>query len=314
MTLPDVSVIVVSWNTKELLRACLRSVFERTRGVSFEVWVVDNASTDGSAEMVAAAFPSVKLIRNGTNRGFGAGCNQAIAASAARYVLILNSDTELIEDTPRTLATFMDARGDVGALGCTLVSPDGSLQPSCYRKLSPWQGFAFASGFYLLIPYGLLSRLRPRGVLRRVLDFPDHDCEMEPDWFSGACMMLRREALEETGPFDEAFHLFCEETDLFHRMRKRGWRVVYTPRTRVVHHGEQSWHTAMRSASLEYYRSVSRFYRKHFGGRGLFALRVLALAGAAIRTVFLFAWLALRARPPRETFRSCGVVMRWALS
>lgn len=311
--MPDVSVIVVSWNTKDLLRTCLRSVLEHTRGVPFEVWVVDNGSTDGSPEMVAGEFPSVRLIRNATNRGFAAACNQAIAAADGRYILILNSDTQFIEDTARTLADFMDAHPRVGALGCRIVSPDGTLAPSCYSSTSAWKPFAFASGIYEIIPYGLLSRLRPNGMLRRIFDFPDHGCTMEPDWFSGACMMLRREALDETGAFDETFRLFYEEIDVYYRLRRHGWRIVYTPGTTVVHHGGASWRAVAHAANLQYYRSMSHFYRKHFEGRGLFALHVVTLTGAAIRAVVLFALMAIDVRGARQAFTTCGQVMRWTL-
>ena len=310
----DVSVIVVNWNTKALLRACLRSVFEHTRGVSFDVWVVDNASTDGSVRMVADEFPAVRLIRNATNRGFGPACNQAIADADGRYLLLLNSDAQLIEDAAAALVDFMDAHPRVGALGCRIVNPDGSLQPSCYTNMNVWKGFAIASLLYTVIPYGLLGRLRPGGLFRRVFDFPDHDRVHDPDWFRAACMMLRPDALQGTGCFDEAFRLYCEEIDLQYRLRADGWRIAYTPQTTVVHHGEQSGSPARRPAVVEFWRSLFRFYHKHFGGKGIGFLRVLMTAGAGLRLVLLFAELAFGTAGARDDFAAVGATLRFAWS
>lgn len=209
---PDVSVVVVSYNTRELLRACLRSIAERgARRVAYEVIVVDNASRDGSAEMVAREFPQVRLIRNRDNVGFAAASNQGARASCGRYVLLLNSDTEVLDGALDRLVAFADAHPEAGVVGCAHLTPDGRVANS------------FARGYYFPQP----SR-------------SDRVERLVRGWVSGACMMLRRSACEAVGWLHEAFFFGCEDVEICWRMNKSGWQVYHVPQARIIHHGGAS--------------------------------------------------------------------------
>ena len=237
----DVTVSIVNWNTRDELRDCLNSVFSLDGSVSLEVFVVDNASSDGSQDMIAADFADrVTLIANTDNRGFGAAHNQAIASSTGRYVLLLNPDSRVLDANvlPRMVA-YMDANPDIGMLGPKILNPDGSLQFSARR---------FPPMFAGIFRHTLLGKLFPnnrfvRGYL--MTDNP-HDRVMEVDWLSGSALMARREMLDQIGLFDERFFMYCEDVDLCKRAHDalrygpqtgpiQGWRVVYYPEVEVSH-------------------------------------------------------------------------------
>ena len=209
---PDVSIVIVSYNVRELLRACLRSIPESNRpAVTYEVIVVDNASYDRSADMVAREFPHVMLVRNQENVGFAQASNQGAAVSKGRYVLLLNPDTEVLPGCLARLVAFADTHPDAGVVGCAHLSPDGRPVAS------------FARGY--LFPKPLCSN---RVELLR------------NGWVSGACMLLRRNACEKLGWLDESFFFGCEDVELCWRMSKAGWHVYYLPDARIIHHGGAS--------------------------------------------------------------------------
>jgi N-acetylglucosaminyl-diphospho-decaprenol L-rhamnosyltransferase len=211
-TTPDVSVIIVSYNTRELLRECIESILcEQGDGLGVEVIVVDNASADGSAAMVAERFPQVRLIANPDNRGFGAACNQGLEVAQGRYALILNADIRAQPGALQRLVGFMDAHPDAAICGGQLRYPDGRIQPSCARDLTLWWVFCEQS---------MLAKLFPRtrlfeGYWRTHWDF---SATIETEQVMGACMMLRRPFPR----FDEDYFLYCEDTDLCYRVRQAG--------------------------------------------------------------------------------------------
>lgn len=281
----DLSVIVLSWNVRELLRECLQSVIRcQASGVSGqmgvrialptdicpltpELIVVDNASTDGSAEMVAAEFPEAKLIRNAENLGFARANNIGIAASTGRYVLLLNSDTVVPAGALASLVAFMDAHPQAAACSPRLAQPDGAPQPYAFGR-DPSLGY-------------LLRRGLTRALFRR----PLHDWAVaEPlgvDWVSGACLLVRRAAIEQVGGLDEAMFMYFEDNDWCRRMRLASWQVWYVPTVAITHIGGAGLkqNPAARAA---YYRSLAHFYRKHYG---LLAQALLLPALAAYRLV-----------------------------
>lgn len=253
----DLSVIIVSWNVRELLRRCLSSVFD-SEGPELEVIVVDNASQDGSAALVHQDFPQARLIQNRENLGFTKANNQALAESLGRYLLLLNPDTEVVGQALTTMVSYMDAHHGVGALGPKLLNPDGSVQSS--RRRFPTLTTAFLEST-------ILQRWFPKSeALRRyyLLDRPE-DEEQEVDWVVGACLLIRRKALEETGPLDEDYFMYSEELDLCYRLKKKGWKVVYLPQAQVIHHEGKSSEQVIPARHIHFQRSKVLFFRKHFG-------------------------------------------------
>lgn len=275
--MPDVSIVIVSYNTAALTRQCLETVEACAGGLRCEVIVVDNASCDGSADMVAAEFPRVRLIRLAKNRGFAGGNNPGIRAAAGRYVLLLNSDAFLSPGALQSAVSCMEAHPGAGVLGCRLTNPDGSLQPSARMLPGPLNKILHISG--------LASRFPKSRFFGRV-DFSwwDHGCLRSVGWVVGAFFMIRRSVIEQIGGLDERYFLYFEEIDFCRTARRAGWDVVFFPGASVVHLGGQSsaGATERRTASgsqLTGIRITSelRYYRKWFGPAG-----ALLIAGIEI--------------------------------
>ena len=206
----DIAIIIVSYNTRDLLRSCLQSVYDGTGGLSAEVYVVDNRSRDGSADMVRTEFPQVRLIENETNSGYASANNIALRQYDARYALLLNADTLLPRDALSNALSFMDAHPDAGVMTAKLVRSDGSLDKACRRSFpTPWIAFARLSGLNKLFP----KNPRFSGYN---LDHVDPDTLIEVDAVAGAFMLIRREALEQAGLLDETFFAFGEDLDISH--------------------------------------------------------------------------------------------------
>lgn len=255
---PDIRIIIVNYNGKEFLRRCLASIYESETESRFQVHVVDNASTDGSAEMVEACFPQVCLTKNRENIGFGKANNQILRSETdARYYLTLNPDIIVTKGSIDYLRAYMDAHENVGISGCKLLNPDLSLQYSCRT----W-------------PHPLTILLRGMMVERFFADAKpfrdyymtdwDHDHATEVDWILGSCLMIRKKTLEGVGFFDENFFMYYEDVDLAMRARENGWGVVYIPDVSMIHHHKQESHN-WRSIRVrfQHIRSATHFFRKH---------------------------------------------------
>lgn len=262
----DISIGITTWNQRELLRACLESIFKHAPRRPFEVMVVDNASADGTSEMVRTSFPQARLIANEANRGWTGGCNQVAQLSRGRYVVLLNEDTTIEEDAFGALACAMDESSPRVGLGAPrLVWPDGARQPSCRSFPDPWS--LLLRGTFLGRVNGNAARLR-----RYLLEDIDLTSPSRVDWALGACLIVRREVFERVGLMDErlAYH---DDTDFCYRARRAGYETVFFPRITVVHHYQRrsarSWFTRARARHV---RSVLRLYRKH----GLFMKRRVA--------------------------------------
>jgi len=290
----DLSIIIVSWNVRGLLRRCLDSIFQHpTSNLQFEVIVVDNASTDGSAAMVRHGFPQVQLLVNDENLGFTAANNQGIARSQGRYVLLLNPDTELLGDALATMVGYMDAHPEVGALGPQLLNPDGSIQSS--RRRFPTMATAFLESTVLQLWFP------DNAVLRRyyVLDRPDDEVQ-EVDWVVGAAILIRREAWDQVGPLDEGFFMYSEELDWCRRAREQGWKVVYLPTAQVVHYGAQSSEQVKPLQHIHFQHSKIRYFRKHHGPWQAETLRLFLLATYVYQLIEEgLKWLVGHKRPLR---------------
>jgi GT2 family glycosyltransferase len=248
------AVVIVSYNTRDHLRACLETI---PRAEASEVIVVDNASTDGSPEMVRAAFPWVRLIESSGNSGYGAAANLGMAACRSPYVLLLNGDTRLAPGALHTLSTYLDRHPCAAIVGPRLVNLNGSLQASCYPFPTPLAIFLEESTL------GRFVRFVP--VLRdRYLRSWTYDESRQVPWALGAAFALRRDAVEGVGGFDESFFLYYEEVDLCLRLRLTGWDVHFTPDTTVTHVGGASSDQRRAEMSVQWFLSVRRFYRLHY--------------------------------------------------
>ncbi len=266
----DLGIVIVSYNTCDLLRACLESVYASEGDFTLRVCVVDNGSSDGSPEMVATEFPEAELIANEKNRGYPAANNQGLEAfgfresgrTAAgikrpRFALLLNPDTEVPPDALRTMLAFMAEHPRAGAAGPKLVRPDGSLDLACRRSF-PTPGVSF----YRMTG---LSKLFPRSprLGQYNLTYLDPDRVTEVDSVVGAFMLVRREAIEQAGLMDESFFMYGEDLDWAYRIKQAGWKIYYNPAVTVLHVKKASTRQSAR-AQVEFYRAMEIFYRKHF--------------------------------------------------
>lgn len=288
----DLSVILVSWNTRELLRACLRSLREALAGspLRAEVLVVDNASADGSAAMVAAEFPEVRLLANTENRNYAAGNNQGIAAASGELLLLLNPDTEVPRGALEALASLLRERPGAGAAAPALVYPDGRPQESVRGFPSPRALVGEITGLARLFPDSSWGAYR----LRRLPEGKP----LSVDQPMASAFMVRRAALGAVGPFDEAFPLFFNDVDLCYRLKEAGWEILYDPRVRVVHVGGASTRQVRPQAILRSHAGLRQFYARHYRRR--LAAPAYALIVTAIR---LSGWLRAAAAWVRAAAR-----------
>jgi N-acetylglucosaminyl-diphospho-decaprenol L-rhamnosyltransferase len=267
---PDVSVVIVSYQTRELTLRCLKTLFENSETVILETFVVDNASSDGSVEAVKQAFPRVTVIANESNLGFGAANNVALKRARGRSVLFLNSDAFVSPDAVKRLARVLNQSPKVGVVGPRILNNDGTVQNSVFPFPSP--------GRLLLVNFGLGSLLN-----QKIEKTATGDTEVP--WVSGACFMIRNEMLNRVGAFDERFFMYAEETDLQKRVRESGSQIYYVPNAEVIHLGGSSGAGDPQRVFGYFYQSHDMYYRKHFGRIGLLTLRSVMTLGCAVRAV-----------------------------
>lgn len=279
----DLTISIVHTDNRARLEKCLRSIEAGTRAITYEIIVVDNASTDGGAEMVRREFPQVQLLCIPTRRGFSAGHNLALARGRGRYLLILNDDTELVADCFERLVHFMDAHPEAGACGPKLLNPDGSLQRTANR---------FPTLTYGIFEALALNRFFPNNPIQRANIYAEWDrsTTRAVDAVSGACLLVRREVMEQVGLLDENFFLYSEEVDWCYRLARAGWQVYYVAEAQLVHYGGQSTaHCDPTWLRRIYWNSFFYYYRKHYG---LGAYRLLRLLFQA-RLLARWGWYAI---------------------
>ena len=252
----DVSVIIINWNTKRLLQDCLTSVYERAGDVDYEIIVVDNASTDGSSEMVKDDFRQVILIENTENRGFAAANNQGMAVAKGRYVLLLNSDTVVLDNAIANTVRFADENPQAAVTGCRVLNPDRTVQPTC---------FMFPSLLNMLLSSTYLYKLFPKSKFfgrERMTWWYRNDIK-EVDVVTGCFMLIRQKAIQQVGTMDEEFFMYGEETDWSYRFRQAGWKVMFTPVCEIIHLGGQSSRQKRSKMILQLRGSILLFMKKH---------------------------------------------------
>ena len=305
----DVSILIVNWNGGAVLEACLGSLPAAIGSMAAEIWVFDNASTDGSPARIRQEFPDVHLHVNTDNCGFAAANNQAASEAQGRYFLLLNPDTRLSAGSIEELFRSAEADPTIGVVGPRLNHADGSFQRSCWRGF-PGLGMALSEALYLW--------KIPQLPFARHIEFdPAHlTAPVDVDHLLGACLLIRRETWERVGGLDERFFLFLEETDWCFRAKQAGWRVVYDPRISVTHLGEYSVNQNPQRNLPQFYRSYVQFYRKHFSLTPVrLGLLKTIIAAAALLRIMLWQFralsrLGLAARQARAMQAGYGRVLR----
>lgn len=296
----SIAVVIVNYNTREYLRECLAAVLSQSTD---QVIVVDNASSDGSAEMVRAWYPSVKLYDNAFNRGYGAAANQAMAACTAEYVLLLNSDTVAHNGALDALTTYLEQHPGVGIVGPRLVNPDGTLQPSCYAFPGTLKWF-----LHYEVPGQLIRRVP---ILRNYQEHTWPHAEAQPvPWVMGAAIAIRREAFGAVGGFDESFFMYCEETDLCYRLQTAGWQVHFAPVATVMHVGQASTKQYRTEMAVQHIASRLLFYRRHYSTLR-FGLLAVMMKGTVLARLLFDSYRRLLARDSSQSAGMAADIAAW---
>lgn len=312
-SVPDLSIVIVNWNSVKFLRKCLCSIYAQTKNLQFEVIVIDNASFDGSAEMMAREFPKARFLQGRENAGFARANNAAFAESAGRAVLFLNPDTEVIGEALERMVRFLDATPAAGAVGCKLLNTDGSVQTSCIQAYPTILNQAFDTE--------LLRRFFPRSRwwgMRPLVEGALRTSEVEV--ISGACLLARRVAFEKVGQFTTDYFMYSEDLDFCFKLNRAGLKNYYLGDASVTHHGGQSTDTMPESqfSNVVMRESVTKFLRLHRGAAYAEGYRLTTALVAAVRLVFLGGVLVVslgRFRPValRNGLQKWTKVLRWAL-
>ncbi len=273
----DVSILILNYNTCGLTMDCIRSVYDSVTNYSYEIILIDNNSRDHSVESISKEFPDVLLIANSENVGFARGNNQGMEAASGRYVLLLNSDTVVRKDTLETMVSFMDSRPDLGASGCKVILPDGSLDKACKRGFpTPSASFYYAFGFSKLFP----DRPRFNGYQ---LGYLDPDLDYPVDCLVGAFMLVRRATIEQVGGLDEEFFMYGEDLDWCFRIKEAGWGIYYYPQTSIVHLKGGSARRRPFKIVYEFHRAMILFHRKHYSKRYNSMINGAVYAGVGVK-------------------------------
>ena len=252
------SIVIVNYNTRKLLRSCLASIYAGANGRPFDVRVVDNNSRDDSVGMVRSEFPKVKVTENKSNVGFSKANNAVIAQTDADYILLLNPDTLVLGDAIDRVVKYLEGHPEVGICGCKVLNTDRTLQLACRRSIpTPKVAFFRLSGLSKLFP-------NSKAIARYNLTYEDPETTHEVDAVSGAFLMIRRQAIEDIGLLDERFFMYGEELDWCLRAKRAGWAVVYHPEAEIIHYKGESTKYNSRKAALEFYRAMYLFHKKHF--------------------------------------------------
>ncbi|MHC4644446.1 MAG: glycosyltransferase family 2 protein [Planctomycetota bacterium] len=303
----DVSIVIVSWNTQDILHNCLKSIGEQTRNIHHEVIVVDNASTDSSADMVKRNFPPVILIENSKNCGFAAANNQGIAIAKGRYVLLLNSDTIILDDAISKTVSFADNNPNAAVVACKVLNPDRSLQLTC---------FMFPSILNMALSSSYLYKLLPKSKFfgRERMTWWDRNDECDVEVATGCFMLVRHEAIEEVGLMDEQFFMYGEETDWCYRFKQAGWRVMFTPAAEIIHLGNQSAKLHPASMLLQLRGSILAFMKKHSRPIRYACACVLISSFFALRAPIWAVLALIPGRKQKDAWQRCRIYSRGALS
>jgi len=270
---------MVSYNCRDLLAECLRSIQAHSGDLDVEVVVVDNASADGTVAMLAEHFPHVHAIASAENLGFAGGTNRAVAAASSDTLVLLNPDTEVRPGALARLAEALDRYPEVGAVGPSVYGPDGRLQHTCHAFPRLWLSLVAQFGLHRF-----LGRSRIFGAYE--MTWWDHAQTRRVDWLSGVCIGTRRAVWDRVGPLDQSYFMYAEDIDWCYRLAQAGFDRWYVPDARIVHHEAGSWADASEERILASHRAMFRFFGKHYGHPAEVAQRLLVATGGMIRGSF----------------------------
>ncbi len=276
----DLSVIIVNYNVKEFLQNLLDSLQKAVSKISHEIIVVDNASDDGSVEFIREKFPQITLFTNKTNLGFSKANNVALKVAKGKFILLINPDTLVSEDTITKMIEFFNTHPDAGLAGCKILNPDGSLQLACRRSFpGPWTSFCKVTGLSTMFPKSKL-------LARYNLTYLDENSTYEVDAISGSFMMLKREVYEKVGGFDEQFFMYGEDLDICYRIQKDGYKVYYYPDTQIIHYKGESTKRSGLDETKYFYNAMHLFVKKHFSS--FYLVEIILQSAIGFRKFFAF--------------------------
>jgi len=302
----DVSIIIISYNTKDILKQCVDSVVKQTKAIQYEIIIVDNASKDGSAEMIKTDFPDIVLIENQENKGFAAANNQGIIKAKGQYILFLNSDTIILGSAIDKMIRFCNENSDVHALGCKLLNQDRTLQPSCYRfpSLIPIIGN--------ILHLWIIPAFR-KTILLQTLVLSHYDKIHKADYVRGACLLIKRKVIECIGMFDERFFIYTEEADFCYRLKKAGFQLKYFPFAEVVHLGGGSSEPYVEALLFEKHKNPMQYYEKHHGRVAVILYRILMMVRLIIQIIerSIFNIFRLMTNRSVKSVRSFWCLFKW---
>jgi GT2 family glycosyltransferase len=279
----NVSICIVNWNTTKLLKNCIKSIEEKTVGLTYEIIIVDNDSQDDSVSMVKREYPGCLLVESKKNLGFARGNNEAVKNASGKYILYLNPDTELITNAIYGMFIFLERNTNFGAVGCKLVTADGQIQFTCARTFpTPFNQFCLLS---------MLNRLFPqsRALSTVEMNYWDHSDSREIDCLSGACIMARKDVIDSLGGFDENYFMYAEDVDLCYRIRKDAWKIYYLCEESIFHYeGASSKQKADKHFSALMQRASNYYFLiKHFGHIKGMTFKAAVGIGSIIRLIVL---------------------------
>ena len=266
----DISIIIVAWNVRKFVYDCLKSIYDQTQGIAFEVIYVDNASKDGTVEMVRREFPAVHIIENSENKGFIIANNQGIEVARGRYVLLLNSDTVVLDNAIARSVKFADEHPEAAVVGCKTFNPDGTLQRSAFMAHSVLNLLLYATYLYKLFP-------QSRFFGREFMTWWDFEEVREVETVRGCFALVRRTAIDQVGVMDDIYFVYGDDIDWCYRFRRAGWKVLFTPDAQIIHYGGQTTKQLSRTFMFQLYGSKLLFLKK-YGKPWAFPLARILLA------------------------------------
>jgi GT2 family glycosyltransferase len=275
----DVSIIIVNWNTRDILRECLISIYKETLDISYEIIVIDNFSSDGSALMIKKEFPEAILIANEENRGFAVANNQGMEIANGRYVLLLNSDTVVLENAIQKTVRFADNHPEAAVLGCKAYNADMSLQPTCFMYPSLLNLFLLSTYLYKLFP-------RNRFFGREFMSWWDRGDVREVEVVTGCFMLVRKTAIEQVGMMDNSYFMYAEETDWCYRFGRAGWKKIFYPEAVIIHYGGMSSSKNPVEMSREFQKSFLLFMENSGGLFSRYTARFIFCISGFIRLIY----------------------------
>jgi len=289
----DLSVVIVSWNVKEYLVKCLSSVNNNVKNLSYEIIVIDNNSSDGTAEMIRQEFPEIKLTINRENVGFARANNQAFAQCNGRYILLINPDTYLIDNSINRLIEFLESHKEVGVVGPRLLNPNKSIQYIC---------FDFPSLFSeLLNSLNLDNLVRKKLFKSKLAGLMERGIPFEVDWVSGACLILRSQILNEIGDLDEKYFLFSEEMEWCFRIKARGWKVFLMGNVFVIHYGSRSTKQNIHQMLIQRQKSRHIFFKNYRGHAFQLGIRFIYIFSFMLKILIKIFSIPLAVLLPRDS-------------